>query len=140
VEPKAFLKTAELLKDKREEEHVRTSIGRSYYAAFLYFRDYLKKLGLEKTIQPNKEVHAFVIQCLSCSENKTASKVSEYLNDLQQRREDADYHLDKELTSSEATSAFDQAGTTISFYHNNMTDEQEKELIKQASYFARLKG
>lgn len=67
MEPKQFFITAEMLKDKPNESHLRTSVGRSYYAAFLYFREHLKSLGLEKKRNPAREIHEFVIQCLEFS-------------------------------------------------------------------------
>lgn len=94
MEPSEFLKIAELLKAQSEQAHLRTSAGRSYYAALLYFRERLKKIGLEKTKQPGREAHAFVIQCLLFSEITECVQLSQYLRDLQQVREDADYHLE----------------------------------------------
>jgi hypothetical protein len=60
MDPTEFLKTAELLKSHTEQPHLRTSVGRSYYAALLYFRERLKCLGLEKKKHPTQNAHAFV--------------------------------------------------------------------------------
>lgn len=139
MEPTNFFKTAELLKAHTEEAHLRTSIGRSYYAAFLYFRERLKSLGLEKKIKPNLDAHAFVIQCLGFSQMSEGSKASKYLHDLQQVREDADYQLDKEFLQNEAEDTFVKAKKVIADYKKNITPEKEKELIDKATSFAKTK-
>ena len=135
----AFLKTAELLKEQTDEEHLRTSIGRSYYAAFLYFRERLKQIGLEKTKHPSREAHAFVIQCLQWSEVKEGTKVSRYLSDLQQIREDADYELDKSFSQNDADDTFLKAQKVINDYVQNITTEKETTLLNKASAFAKRK-
>lgn len=140
MEPKDFFQTAELLEKKTDEAHLRTSVGRSYYAAFLYFREYLKSIGLCKRKSPHKDVHVFVIQCLGFSEVPEGSRASTYLRDLQQVREDADYHLDEELSQNDAEDALMKAKKVIEDYHIKMTPEKEKTLIKNATCFAKRKN
>lgn len=114
MEPTDFFKTAKLLKTyAKEEAHVRTSIGRSYYAAFLFFREWLRTRGLEKKIKPSQDNHAFVIQCLAFSRVSEGSKASQYLHDLQQVREDADYRLDKKLSKNDAEDTFVKARKAV---------------------------
>lgn len=139
MEPAEFLKTAELLKAQTEQAHLRTSAGRSYYAALLYFRERLKKLGLEKTKQPGREAHAFVIQCLQWSEVNEGTMASRYLRDLQQVREDADYHLDTTFSQDDADDAFLKAQKVIQDYEHNITTEKEKSLFVKASAYAKQK-
>ena len=139
MEPAEFLKTAELLKAQTEEAHLRTSAGRSYYAAFLYFREYLKQIGLEKTRKPGYEAHAFVIQCLKFSEVTEGTKASQYLRDLQQVREDADYHLEIPFVQNNADDAFLNAQKAIDDYKNGITAEKEKMLLEKASAHAKAK-
>jgi hypothetical protein len=137
MEPAEFLKTAELLKAKTEQAHLRTSAGRSYYAALLYFRERLRKIGLEKTKQPGREAHAFVIQCLQFSEIMECVQISQYLRDLQQVCEDADYHLEMTFSQNDADDAFLKAQKIIEDYEHNITAEKEKMLFKKASAYAR---
>ena len=139
MEPAEFFKTAELLKAQSEQAHLRTSAGRSYYAAFLYFRERLKQIGLEKTKQPGQHVHAFVIQCLQFSEVTECVQASQYLRDLQQIREDADYHLEMAFSQNDADDAFLKAQKVVSDYNRKMTPEKEKALLEKASAYARLK-
>lgn len=139
MEPSEFLKTAELLKTQSEQAHLRTSAGRSYYAALLYFRERLKQIGLEKTKQPGREAHAFIIQCLQWSEVTEGVKASRYLHDLQQVREDADYHLEKTFLQGDADDAFIKAQKVISDYEQNITPEKETVLLYKASAYAKLK-
>lgn len=139
MEPSEFLKTAELLRDQTEEAHLRTSIGRSYYAAILYFRERLKQIGLQKTKQPGREAHAFVIQCLQFSEVTECVKVSRYLHDLQQVREDADYHLEIDFSQNDAEDALAKAHKIISDFENQMTEEKQKTFLDKAYTYAKLK-
>ena len=135
MEPTDFFITAELLKTQvNEEAHIRTSISRSYYAAFLYFKEWLKAHGLEKKIKPSQGIHAFVIQCLGFSQVSEGQKASKYLHDLQQRREDADYHLDKKFSQNDAEDAFACARKVVDDY--NITVAKESELIENARNFA----
>lgn len=138
MDPTDFFKTAELLKTHTEEAHLRTSIGRSYYAAFLYFRERLRSLGLKKK-NPNLNAHAFVIQCLGFSQVSEGSKASKYLHDLQQVREDADYHLDKKLSPNDAADALVNARKVIDDYKANITPTKETKLVKGASSHAKSK-
>lgn len=139
MNPTDFFKTAELLKTHDEEAHLRTCIGRSYYAAFLYFREYLKLRGLEKKKYPTQGIHYFVIQCLGSSNVSKGSKASKYLHDLQQLREDADYNLEKKFSRNDAEDVFVRARKVIADYNQNITPEEEKELIQQAIAFAKRK-
>jgi uncharacterized protein (UPF0332 family) len=135
----AFLRTADLLIKQTEEAHLRTSIGRSYYAALLYFRERLKKIGLEKTKQPSREAHTFVIKCLEWSQLKEGNKASRYLRDLQQVREDADYDLETNFSRNDAEDAFLKAQKVIDDYEKNITTDKEMSLFINASASAKLK-
>jgi uncharacterized protein (UPF0332 family) len=139
VEPTDFFKTAALLRNKKHQGHLRTSIGRSYYAALLYFRERLKSKGLEKTIQPNQNVHAFVIDCLQFSEVGEGRKAAIYLKNLQQVRENADYRLDMVFTPNDADDALKNARTVIRDY-GKITPEQENQLIAKAKGYAQKKS
>ena len=139
MDPSEFLKTAELLKSQTEQAHLRTSIGRSYYAVFLYFRERFRRLGLEKTKHPGRDEHAFVIQCLRFCGVTEGVKASQYLNDLQQVREDADYHLDRIFSQNDADDAFAKAKRVITDYEESVTPNKEKSLIDNALAHARLK-
>lgn len=139
MEPIEFLKTAELLKSQSEQAHLRTSVGRSYYAAFLFFREHLKTLGLEKTIQPSMGVHAFVTQCLQYSKVSECIKAAQYLRDLQQIREDADYHIEKEFKQSDAEDAYARVKLLLNDFSQRMTPEKEKTYYDNAKAFAKLK-
>lgn len=139
VDPIAFLRIAEQLKELADEAHSRTSIGRSYYAAFLHFRERLRQIGLEKVKHPSREVHAFVIQCLQFSDVIEGVKASRHLHDLQQVREDADYHLEMDFSQNDAEDAFVKAQRVISDFEDQMTAEKQKTLLEKASTHAKLK-
>ena len=139
MEPTDFLKTAELLKSQNEQAHLRTSAGRSYYAAFLFFRERFKSLGLEKKKQPKMGVHAFVTQCLQYSEVTECTKAAQYLRDLQQIREDADYHIEKDFSQNDAEDAFVRVQTLLKDFRKNMTPEKDRLFYNNAKTFAKLK-
>jgi uncharacterized protein (UPF0332 family) len=133
-----FLHTAELLKKETHEWHLRTSIGRSYYAIFLYFREWLKAKGLEKKIKPKQDAHAFVINCLSYSTVLEGQKASRYLKDLQQNREDCDYRLDMTFSPDDAENALTRARKAIAEY-SSITSENAKHLVVNAMQHAKTK-
>jgi uncharacterized protein (UPF0332 family) len=141
MDPIDFLETADLLKKKNHQGHLRTSIGRSYYATFLYFRERLKSKGLVKIIKPKSDVHSFVINCLQYSHIAEGSKAARYLKDLQQAREDADYDLDKVLDPNDAKDAFERARKAIKDYIDNIgiPPDKEDQLIAKAKEHAKLK-
>jgi hypothetical protein len=74
---------------------------------------------------------------LGFSQNRIASKISGCLNNLKQLREDADYHLEKQVP--DADSAFEQAKIVVS-YRNNITPQDEKQLIEKAKEHARFEN
>jgi uncharacterized protein (UPF0332 family) len=105
----------------------------------LYFREYLKSLGLEKKKNLTQDVHRFVIQCLQYSNVPEGSKASKYLHDLRQLRTDADYRLDKKFSQNDADDAFAKAKATIDNYTRSITPQREAELIRQATVHAKQK-
>ncbi|MBN2018708.1 MAG: hypothetical protein JW749_00610 [Sedimentisphaerales bacterium] len=139
MNPTDFFKTASLLRNKKHQEHLRTSIGRSYYATLLYFRERLKSKGLEKTIQPTQSIHAFVIDCLQYSEISEGQKAAIYLRDLQQVRENADYQLDMVFKRNDADDALKKAKTALVDY-GKITNERENQLVAKATVYAQKKS
>jgi uncharacterized protein (UPF0332 family) len=140
VDPKQFFTTAELLKDKPNESHLRTSVGRSYYAAFLYFRELLRNLGLEKKKNPAHEAHEFVVQCLQFSRTVEGEKAAEYLRDLRRVRTDADYHLNIAFSEKDADYAYVRATRVVADYERGITPAKKKILRHNAMAHARQKG
>jgi len=106
----------------------------------LFFREWLKARGLEKKIKPSQDTHAFVNQCLGFSQVSEGCKASKYLRDLQQIREDADYHLDKMLSKNDAEDTFVKARKVVDNYQKDITAAKEKELIEKATGFAKRKS
>jgi len=97
--PRKFLKLAtQLTADRRYEEHcrVRTSIGRAYYAAFLYVKERLERLGCN--FPDDHGVHQAVIDELKESD----ATMGDQLDRLLQKRRIADYYMDKPLEKGEA--------------------------------------
>jgi hypothetical protein len=138
MDPIDFLKTADLLKSQTEQAHLRTSAGRSYYAVFLYFREFLRSLGVEKKIKPGNEEHAFVTGCLANSQVLFCSRAAQYINNLKQIRTDADYSLDKCFSQSRAEDAFEIAKKLLKSFL--ITEDQKQTLYQKAKQHAEFKG
>lgn len=133
-----FFKTADLLKNKTEEAHLRTSIGRSYYGIFLHFREHLSKLGLRKTVKPKNAIHEFVINCLRYGEIREGQKLAEIMDNLKQLRHEADYALDADISSTQAIDALDDAKQAIADY-KSISKNDEQTLISKARQYAKCK-
>jgi len=139
VDPLDFLRTAELLVEEEQECHIRTAIGRSYYAVFLFFRKFLAEHGLKKTKQPSKGVHAFVQQCFTFCNIKEGAKAARRLNDLNQSRTDADYKLEKQLSTNESSDALALAKKAVNNFKQSTSDINIEDLIENATQYAKSK-
>ncbi len=137
--PKDFFKTCELLLKQSEEPHLRTAVGRSYYAAFLYFREYLRQHGLSKTRRPKNEAHEFVMSCLTYSGVPEANVASVDLRNLQQKRSDADYDLGLEVTKNDAEDALMLGKNVVATFAASINSDLTSKLISRATTHARLK-
>jgi uncharacterized protein (UPF0332 family) len=138
VNPCEFFRIAQLLINS-DEASIRTSVGRSYYGAFLYFREYLGKLGLQKQKNPRNQAHEFLIQCLQFCNVAEGRNVSIRLADLQQKREDADYKLNEQISKQDAEDALADARSLIKYYSENIPADKEKLLIQNAVAYAQRK-
>jgi len=135
LNPEEFFKTAEKLKDSDKEPDLRTSMGRSYYAVFLYFRDYLFELGLVPKIK-NHEPHKFVLSCMSNSRVKEAQSLSTKLVELKQKRTKADYDLKIKVTNTEAEDVLEDAKEAIATFNSLMTPDKQNTLVVNTKQFA----
>ena len=106
--PGDFLEVAKNFKDSTKEAKVRTSIGRSYYASFLYAREWLKTK--KATFNNDPKDHQLVGTLLRRhSKRAEANKLSK----LRRDRNRADYNISIQLTSKEANNAFLNAKVLI---------------------------
>lgn len=139
LDPINFLEVADRLKDDPNEAFQRTSVGRSYYAVFLYFRDYLNSKGISKQIEPKKDIHDFVINCLSYSDTSIGSKVGQKLRELRQYRREADYNL-KDSIKLGSAGIFQIAKSTVDEFRQTIRPPIETALVSSAKKFAQTKG
>ena len=140
MNPTDFYKTAELLNNSsNEQSHIRTSIGRSYYGTFLFFKDYLSNLGIKKTIKPTKAIHEFVKGCFQYCQVPEGTKVGERLKDLMQLRHDADYELDIVFASEAGSDALLMAKKTVANYDKDITEEKRTQLLENMKKHIALK-
>ena len=100
MNPTDFFKTAELLKNETEQAHIRSSISRSYYGVFLYFRKFLNDNGIKK--KDKRDVHFFVFKCLEQSKAVIGETVAVRLYNLRGDRSIADYDLTKNVKNTKS--------------------------------------
>lgn len=93
--PEFFLDIAKMIKENNslnEQGKIRTIIGRAYYAAFLCAREHLK---IHKARAFDKEhQHQDVLNALDDFE---ANDLKQWLDQLRDKRVNADYHLNSSL-------------------------------------------
>ena len=116
---------------------MRTSVSRSYYGIFLYFRNYFSAHRIHKIKEPRKQVHLFVRETFRQSNSRTGSKLAEKLQDLSEKRRQADYELEMPFTLEDAEDALEIAQKTISDYRE-IDNEEEDKLLRNAEAYARL--
>ena len=118
--PKKFLDLGkDLLADRDYDEdcRVRTAMGRIYYAAFLMALKRLQREGIE--IRDKTKIHQEVIDAYMDS---GFTNIGDKLDQLRERRVDADYHMMAELVLNECRGYSEMSQLTI-------------ELIEQISVF-----
>jgi uncharacterized protein (UPF0332 family) len=89
---RAFLKAAEYLLKRKEEEVLRSAVSRSYYALFHESRDFLKELQIPCSRGP--QAHGEVRSRLNNCGDQQMQEVSRLLAQLHKERLLADYDLD----------------------------------------------
>jgi len=102
-----FLDTAQRLVNSPHEHDLRTSISRSYYAAFLALRDALMAAGAP--LHNKRDVHKDIVDAfISDRSTRDIYKLGERLDSLRTQRNHADYRTataDRAPTTSDAQSA-----------------------------------
>ena len=96
--PRKFLELGQNLLNDRDYEpdcRSRTAIGRFYYAAFLVALKKLQDCGIR--IEDNSKIHQEVIGLYM---DKGLSNIGDLLDQLREKRVDADYHMDIEIKMS----------------------------------------
>jgi len=97
-DPRRFLDLANRILidgDYERESRARTAISRAYYAAFLTAYQKLREKGVR--IPESSEIHRVVIQTFM---EKGLSVIGNPLDQLREKRVDADYHMDSNITVS----------------------------------------
>jgi len=90
MDPIDFIKTANSLKNSREEADRRSSISRAYYAVFNYIRFYLEAQGVNV---PRSSAHDKIQKYLKNSGLQIAEDIGKRVDELEDDRVEADYHL-----------------------------------------------
>jgi len=109
-DPLEFLRLAYDLKKIQNEAELRTSIGRAYYATFLYAREWLR--AKRWVIYDDYTDHKEVLKGLhKYKGRKVSDKMSSLHNDF---RKEADYELRGRITRVNAEEAIRLANDIIS--------------------------
>lgn len=153
IEPLDFHKTAEFLKDQKEEWHVRTVVNRSYYGVFLYLRDFLAREQVNIPNPAKKSQHRFVIQCFEKSktvanqkkgkagessgskdkiDHKAVLQIYNMLKTLFRERINADYRLDLRFPHNDSADSLRRARITIETL-DNLSGSATEKLISNES-------
>ncbi len=112
MDGKDFIQVAKDLTKGLSEAHWRSSISRSYYAAFHRSRQFVVRKGTQ--VPPTGNAHMIVRDCLIASKDPEVSALGSILGDLHAKRRKADYDLDTVMISStDATMQMLQAETFI---------------------------
>jgi uncharacterized protein (UPF0332 family) len=109
-----FLTFAKTLYALDDEAARRTSISRAYYALYHHVRECLVSLGIPITTEPKE--HQRMVRYLKNSGIDDAKYVGEQMNDIREKRNNADYKLSDssfnkntcDLYCSKAETLFDQ--------------------------------
>jgi uncharacterized protein (UPF0332 family) len=95
-----FLPLATRLAGGPTEAEWRTSVGRSYYAAFHEVRHLFANLGF--TVPKGEQAHAYLWLRLSNCGDTQVEQTGVDLSDLRRRRNQADYDLQRKLLQTQA--------------------------------------
>lgn len=91
MHPQAFLDLAAELKRRPAERYYRTSVSRSYQAAFLFARRFLQLGNVPVSKGPSG--HQEVYECLFNTAVAEVRRAARHLNNLRTQRNKADYCL-----------------------------------------------
>ena len=128
MDPRDFQKLAAKLATGNNPSEIRTAISRAYYSVFNVGVELLRGIGLEVSKGPGG--HGDVEHRLSNSANIDVEKVGSQLSDLRNRRNWADYRLDKTRleTQKNAQALVQQAHNMIQTLDRCFTSTHREEI------------
>ena len=114
MNPLDFLVLAKELIDSNQESEakLRTSIGRSYYAMYLFVRHIYVQLHKEDAYieEAVQEIgHQRFIEMLKSDDNNDIKSLSHWLHTLKLDRVKADYYIKEKITLSSAKGSYNKA-------------------------------
>lgn len=132
MDPLDFLKTAELLLNRKEEHNTRTSISRSYYAVHLHIRDFISETALGgKRITENP--HQKTIHFLQLCNVPEVKKIGHKLVTLRQARTDADYEMRKKIMPNKGQDIHEEASELLSDFKKAIDDRNIRQEFCQST-------
>ena len=124
-----FLAIAEQFRNSPREAERRTSIGRCYYALFNLAREKLDGVIVFRALP---EDHRDLVKYLKLTRG-TPSRLGHILEDLRNRRNDADYKMNLLINEQKSQQAFDFATSAL----NQMRALSEQDFIAIKASFDR---
>lgn len=100
---RGFLAVADALAAAGTEAEWRSSISRSYYAAFHVAREFMARLRFR--VPAADQAHAYLWSRLSNTGDPAADRIGRQLRDLRGRPNAADYDLNRTRTQANAVDA-----------------------------------
>jgi uncharacterized protein (UPF0332 family) len=127
MQPLDFLETANKLLTNSDvtEADIRSAVSRSYYAVFLYIRQWWSTSGFR--ISRSATDHTKIYQALFHADMPGARARGEDLRDLLTNRRKADYDLTEHFNRSKGEEVLQHARRTISAF-----DAMDKNILKEA--------
>lgn len=116
INPLEYLPLAKELitSDSNNEAKLRTSMGRSYYAAFLHAgQKYLQLKNNDPIVESTIGSHQGFIRELKESTNRSFQKIGNKIADLKRDREKADYRIKELISKNSADTSYKKAISLI---------------------------
>jgi uncharacterized protein (UPF0332 family) len=109
--PRQFLDVAEELLEGAHEGHWRTSVSRSYYAAFHAARLLFVQCGF--VVPRDQKAHKYLMMRLQNSDHPDLVQAGSWLDNLRDARNLADYDFDDPCEHAHAVARFERASDTV---------------------------
>lgn len=133
MDARDFLQVASDVLHYKTEACFRTSVSRSYYAAYHFFCNECECLGIHIPKSPTG--HETLITNFFNSGIRTAADIGRTINDLRGQRIDADYVLNAETTERTAELVLQKADRVIRSFNLIVKDDLKSGIL---TYQARI--
>jgi len=137
MEPKAFIDLAQSLVDQNRpsEAAIRTSVSRSYYGLYNLLSGFFEDNGFQ--LPRGAEAHEIVRRELYHCGISVVREVAEFLQELRQERNNADYHLKFPQYAEDAPAQMSliKARTAYDDFGNFTGGKKRRQLVKKIAKY-----